>query len=189
MFRFRRCIGTDLACRSAFIQHIVQLPGQLFCQVQNIGGVIQDRRCLVREPGEPGGQVIDLVNIFIGPVCGGVHQITHGLLGLSRPVGDGLHPLREFIGGAADVVPRLADQLAQHIQFVQQVAHLSLVVEQPHLRHQLSGDAAHILPAQDCPGIGAAVQVAGLPPHDAADVVPHMGIAHRPGVDAALQDA
>ena len=174
---------------AGLVQDLLQLVGQIFRQVHQSGGVVQDRRQLVDEPGEPGGQVIDLVNIFIGPVRGGVREVSNGILGLRRPVRDGLHPLRDLIGGPADVVPRLVNEAPQHIQFVQQVPQLALVVEQAHLRHQLTGDAAHILPAQDRPGIGAAVQIAGLPPRDAADVVPHVGIPHRSGVDAALQDA
>ena len=113
-----RHIGGQVAGLLRLVHHIIHLAGQFFHQVHRICGVVQDGVQFIREPGEPGGQVIDLVNIFISPVCGGVHQITHGLLGLSRPVGDGLHPLRDLIGGAADIVPRLVNQAPQHIQFV-----------------------------------------------------------------------
>ena len=83
---------------------------------------------------------------------------------------------------------RLVQQIPQTVQGIQQLPHLPLVIEQPHFRLQLTGDAAHVLPAQNVAGVGTAVQISGLPPHDAADVVAHVVIAHAAGIGAALDD-
>ena len=70
----------------------VQLSRQLLHQVHPIGGAVQNGGQLIGEPGEPGGQVINLFHVFIGPVRGGVRQRAGGLPGLPRPVGNSLHP-------------------------------------------------------------------------------------------------
>ena len=80
-------------CRADFIQRIPKLVGQVLHQVHHIDGVIQDRRQLVDEPGDPGREAVELLDILIGPVRGGVRQIAHCLPGLVRPGGDGVHPV------------------------------------------------------------------------------------------------
>ena len=80
-------------CRADFIQRIPKLVGQVLHQVHHIDGVIQNRRQLVDEPGDPGREAVELLDILIGPVRGGVRQIAHCLPGLVRPGGDGVHPV------------------------------------------------------------------------------------------------
>ena len=184
-----RCIGGQIAGLLRLVHHIIHLTSQLLHQIQRVCGILHNGRQFIREPGDPGRHAVDRINVFIGPVCGEICQVTDSPLDLPRPVGNSLHPLRDLVGSAAGIIIGPADQVSQHVQFIQQVANLALSVEQTPLRHQLSGNAAHILPAQNHPGIGAAVQISGLLPYDAANVIPLMGIPHRPGVDAALQDA
>ena len=79
--------------------------------------------------------------------------------------------------------------VAQGVQLIPNAVEGVLAVAEKDLRLQLTHDAAHVFPAQDQTLVGAAVQIARLPPGDAADVVADVGIAHGPDVPAALDDA
>ena len=186
--QLRRCLIPDIRRVACLVQDGLQPVGQRLHQVHRIGGLPQNGCQLVDHPGEPGAQAVDRVDVSVSPRSGGIRQIADGLPGFLRPAGDGLHPLREFICGALEIIAGPVHQSPQAIQRVQQLPQPALIVEQAHLRFQLTGDAAHILPAQDRAAVDTAIQIAGLPPHDAANVVPHVGIAHMAGVDAALED-
>lgn len=68
-------------------------------------------------------------------------QIAHCLPGLVRPGGGGVHPVRQSVGSAPQILLRLVQQIPQTVQGIQQLPHLPLVIEQPHFRLQLTGDA------------------------------------------------
>ena len=188
-FHLPRRAGSQLARRLGLLRGVTQLLRQLFHQIHGICAILHHRGQVVNEPGDPGRQAVDLPYVVVGPVGGSIREVPNGVLGLARPLGERLHPLRELIRGAPEIRLGLIDEIMEDIQLIQQLPRPSLVVEQTHFRLQLSGNAAHVLPTQNGAGVGATVQIPGLPPGDAADVVAHMGIAHRAGVDAALQDS
>ena len=76
------------------IQQVVQQIHGLHCLIHNGGELIQ-------RPGYPGGQLVDLVNIAVGPVGHGIRQLSGDLLGLSGPLGQLVqlsgHLVRDFL--------------------------------------------------------------------------------------------
>ena len=177
-------------CRLArLVQDIVELPGQFFRKIHHIGKGVEHRGDFIDEPGDPCRQAVDLVDVSVRPVHGGIDQGVGRALGFPGAIGNGLEAVGNLVGGAAEIVQRAVCLIAQYVELVEQLSHGSFVVEEPHLRFQLPGDAAHVLTAPDGAAVGAAVQIAGLPPHNAADVVSHMRVAHAARVGAALEDA
>ena len=113
----------------------------------------------------------------------------HRVLGGAGAVGK----VGDLLGHGVHRGPRVVQggvhQVLKVVQLVPQLVQGVLVIFQGELGLQLPGHAAHVFAAQNRPGVGAAVQIAGLAAHHAADVIAHVGIAHRAGVGAALQNA
>ena len=114
----------------------------------------------------------------LGAVPGGVGGETDAL----QPGGDG-------ISAGLGVVDGGLHQVVQGVQLPPQPGQGVAVGAQGQIGLRLSGNAAHVLPAQDGAVVDAVRQIPGLAARDAAHVVAHMGIAHGAAVDAALDGA
>ena len=77
----------------------------------------------------------------------------------------------------------------QHIQLVGQLLQRVLRVKQRTARLHLAHDAAALLAGVDCAVVDAALDIAGLAAHDAADVVANVLVANGAAVQAGAENA
>ena len=117
------------------------------------------------------------------------HQVTDGGLGTVGVFVDAGDAVGDHVGGVGHVVGGALRQVGQGLQLAAQLRYAVRPRLYGDVGDHLAHDAAHVLAALHAAGAGAAGHQAVLTAHDAAYVVPHMGIAHRACVGAVLDGA
>ena len=171
------------------IQSVPQLAGQALQPPAHVGQIVQGGRNFVQRAGDVGGQGVDGADVLVGKIGNPVQQLLGAVLGAAGVVSHGAELGGDAVSGALRVVQRAVNQVFQGVQLLAQLLQRVPARVHKHIGLRLAHNAAHVLPSVDGAAVGTAGQIAVLPPGDAAGVVPHMGVAHRAAIDAALHHA
>ncbi len=157
--------------------------------VARVSEVAHDGFQAVEGAGHTRAEFVDRVNGAVSKIgCPAREIMCAGAHGFELPV-ERVGVQVQQVAGARGLVAELAQQAAQGIEFVVQLLKGVLVELQQKVGFNLPGNTAYVLAPVYRAVVAAAVEEAGLPPDDAADVVAGVGIADGAIVFAALKDA
>ena len=139
--------------------------------------------------GQQSGGAVDLVGHLVAVVAGLIVQLTGRRNGGVHLAGHGAEGVGDAGGGVLDDAGGVIDKAAQNIQLRAEALDGVLGEVQFAIGLRLTGDAAHVLAAQNMALIDAAGHEAVGAAHDAAHIVADMLVADSSGVDTCQDHA
>ena len=139
--------------------------------------------------GQQSGGAVDLVGHLVAVVAGLIVQLACRCNGGVHLAGHGAEGIGDAGGGVLDDAGGVIDKAAQNIQLRTETLDGVLGEVEFAIGFRLTGDAAHVLAAQNMALIDTAGYEAVGAAHDAAHVVANMLVADGAGVDAGQDHA